>query len=61
MSHTVKFTILALDVHNVRACPTDVLEMVIWEDCRGVKLLLLHVQKIVLDANAVKVLVQQIS
>jgi photosystem I subunit 7 len=35
MSHTVKFTILALDVHNVRACPTDVLEMVIWEDCRA--------------------------
>jgi hypothetical protein len=61
MSHTVKFTILALDVHNVRACPTDVLEMVIWEDFVRVKLLLLHVQKIVLDANAVKVLVQQIS
>jgi hypothetical protein len=43
-----------------RACPTDVLEMVIW-DCRAGQIASAHVQKIVLDANAVKVLVQQIS
>jgi photosystem I subunit 7 len=31
----LKFTIHVLAVHNVRACPTDVLEMVQWDGCKA--------------------------
>jgi photosystem I subunit 7 len=34
MSHTVKIYDTCIDVHNVRACPTDVLEMVTWDGCK---------------------------
>ena len=36
MSHTVKIYDTCIGCTQcVRACPTDVLEMVIWEDCRA--------------------------
>jgi hypothetical protein len=31
----LKFTIHVLAVHNNRACPTDVLEMVQWDGCKA--------------------------
>jgi photosystem I subunit 7 len=35
MSHKIYDTCIGC-TQCVRACPTDVLEMVIWEDCRAV-------------------------
>jgi photosystem I subunit VII len=36
MSHTVKIYDTCIGCTQcVRACPTDVLEMVVWEDCRA--------------------------
>ena len=54
MSHTVKIYDTCIGCTQcVRACPTDVLEMVPWDGVKLVKLLQHHVLKIVLVVNAV--------
>ena len=61
MSHTVKIYDTCIGCTQcVRACPTDVLEMVPWDGCKASQIALLHVQKIVLVANAVNLHALQI-
>ena len=60
MSHTVKIYDTCIGCTQcVRACPTDVLEMVIWEDCKR-QLHQPHELKTVLDVKDTKVHALQI-
>jgi photosystem I subunit 7 len=58
MSHTKNLRYLHWMYTMCRACPTDVLEMVIWEDCRAGQIASAPRTE---DCWLCKVLVQQIS
>ena len=62
MAHTVKIYDTCIGCTQcVRACPTDVLEMVPWDGCRANQVAsALLVLKIALVVNVVKLLVQRI-
>ena len=61
MSHTVKIYDTCIGCTQcVRACPTDVLEMVIWEDCRAGQIASAPRVEDCVDVKDVKVLALQI-